>query len=100
MLLLPSQQTSAQKTALALFLENEAIYFYEPCDCGGQVRHNNGGNYHQELYFRMDAGKCWRCESSTSDYAPEKDWSEVTFSAAIDEIAALAAKGGGFYQRR
>ncbi len=30
---------------------------YEPCDCGSQIRHNNGGNYHAEWIVSYDKKK-------------------------------------------
>lgn len=30
----------------------KVVEFCEPCDCGSQVRHNNGGNYHQFLLIK------------------------------------------------
>lgn len=93
MLLLPNQQTAAQGKALRKFFDAEVLTLCEPCDCGSQIRHNNGGNYHAEVSFRMDAGKCWRSQTFGGDYGPPDDWREVMFSAAIDEIAELAAAG-------
>lgn len=93
MRLLPSEQTAAQLDALKTFVEAGNVGLHEPCNCGGQVRHNNGGNYHDIVEFRLDAGQCWRNQTSTSDYAPADDWSPVAISAAVDEIAALAATG-------
>ena len=26
---------------------NEVVVYEEPCDCGDQIRHNDGGNYHE-----------------------------------------------------
>lgn len=34
-------------------MTTETIELYqEPCDCGSQVRHNNGGNYHEVVNVR------------------------------------------------
>jgi hypothetical protein len=93
MKLLPTQQTERQKSFLRKFLDEGKIDLCEPCDCGNMVRHNNGGNYHALTQFRMEGGKVYRNATNTSDYAPEDDWREVTFSAAIDEIAQLASEG-------
>jgi hypothetical protein len=44
-----------------------------PCDCGEQIRHNNGGNYHQRvLVFKYDKGYAvvltdTRCRSDFGD---------------------------------
>ena len=93
MKLLPTQQTDRQADALRQFLDARGVSLNEPCDCGSQVRHNNGGNYHAIVNFTMNAGKCWRTETFTGDYGPDDDWKEIAFSAAVDEIAQLAAKG-------
>jgi hypothetical protein len=93
MQLLPSQQTEDQRAALARLIEDGKVCLCEPCDCGSQVRHNNGGNYHDIIDFRLDGGKCWRSRTFTGDYAPADDWYEVPFGEAVDEIARLAAEG-------
>lgn len=99
MKLLPSQQTEKQAAALKRLLETGHLYIYEPCNCGGQIRHNNGGNYHTEIQFRLDGGAAWRTETFSGDYGPPDDWQEVPFSAAIDEIARLAAEGWRIWER-
>lgn len=91
--LLPTAQTKAQRDALSLLLNNNGVHLTEPCNCGGQIRHNNGGNYHSIVAFRLDAGKCWRMGSFTGDYAPPEEWDEVPFGKAVDEITDLAAMG-------
>ena len=98
MLLLPSEQTAMQKQAFAHFFDKGSINLREPCDCEpGQVRHNNGGNYHAIHDYRLDGGKCWRSRTFTGDYSPPVEWEDVAFSEAIDEIAALVAQGWGCY---
>lgn len=94
MKLLPSLQTVRQVKAFKKFLINEGIHLQEPCDCGSQVRHNNGGNYHSIVKFAMESGKCFRSGNTfTGDYSPDDEWEECSFSAAIDEIAKLSAEG-------
>ncbi len=93
MRLLPTAQTAQQKKALMQFLSEGKITLSEPCNCRGQVAHNNGGNYHEIVEFQMDGGVCLRDDTTTSDYAPQPDWQEVEFSEAIDDIAELAARG-------
>lgn len=94
--LLPSERTLAQRTALVNLCNRGELMLYEPCDCRGQVRHNNGGNYHEILSYRMDGGKCFVKRSSTSEY-DYSEWEEIGFAAAVEEIAACSAKG---YQAR
>jgi hypothetical protein len=91
--ILPSAQTTAQLKALRQLAESGKVELAEPCDCGGMVRHNNGGNYHQKLLVRMDGGKCWMAWDSSSEYAPAPGWKEVPFGEAIDKIAECAADG-------
>lgn len=91
MKLLPTEQTKAQQSALRAFLENGRLTLSEPCDCGSQIRHNNGGNYHQTVDLRMDAGRVFRSRTTTSDYDSGGDWREVTFTEAVEEIARLSA---------
>ncbi len=93
MKLLPSKQTTAQVTALRYLLDFAELTLREPCNCGSQPRHNNGGNYHEVISFKLDAGQVFRTETFTGDYGPPDDWKPVTFSAAVDEIADLSAKG-------
>jgi hypothetical protein len=93
MKLLPTKQTSAQQESFLSFFETGKLELREPCDCGSMIRHNNGGNYHRIVEFRLDAGKCWRTETFTGDYGPPDDWKEVEFSEAVDEIASLSAEG-------
>lgn len=93
MLLLPTEQTVAQQKPLFYFATARKVEVCEPCDCGSQIRHNNGGDYHTVISFRMDAGKCWRPETHTGDYGPPDDWQEIGFGAATDEMAVRAAEG-------
>lgn len=91
MKLLPSTQTSRQIEAMEKLISGE-LTLREPCDCGSQVRHNNGGNYHYIMEFRLDSGKCWKRTTSTSDYDEWSEWEEIPFGKAIEEIADLSAK--------
>ncbi len=33
------------------YIQTEVNLYVEPCDCGSHVRHNNGGNYHRQIYL-------------------------------------------------
>ncbi len=92
MRLLPTQQTDAQLAALRKFLEAGKLTLAEPCNCGGQVRHNNGGNYHDWNEFKADGGKWFVRLGSTSDY-DDAEWQEVTFAELLDRIQEEAARG-------
>ena len=67
----------------------------EPCDCGVQVRHNNGGNYHEIYACRADAGRWFVRVGSTSDY-DDSEWEETEFVALLDGIQRRAADGYSF----
>ncbi len=41
------------------------LVFYEECNCGDDIRHNNGGNYHSRV---------WECEHPDAE---RKVWFEV-----------------------
>lgn len=92
MKLLPSEQTAVQLKALRQFLDNGAITLCEPCGCGDQVRHNNGGNYHAIYSFKADGGKWFARYGSTSDY-DDAEWEEVAFARVLDDIQKYAARG-------
>ena len=85
MKLLPSTQMDRQVDALSKLLRG-TVYLQEPCNCMGQIRHNNGGNYHSIVEFRLDSGKCWKRTISTSDYDEWSEWEEIPFGKAIEEI--------------
>jgi hypothetical protein len=93
MRLLPSEQRQAQLDALRLFVESGYIACRQPCDCGSQIRHNNGGNYHEIVKFRIDGGMFWRSKTFTGDYAPADDWHKIALGDAIEEIADHAQGG-------
>lgn len=95
MLLLPTQQTAKQLEALRTFLEHGRLEMWELCDCGGQTRHNNGGNYHEEIELRADGGQWFAKFGSTSDY-DDAEWESIEFSNLLDLIQQKAAAGYGF----
>ena len=85
MRLLPSEQKSRIEAAKKEFEETGKLCIDEPCDCGGQVRHNNGGNYHEEVELRRDSGKVFVKFGSTSDY-DQSEWEECeNWQAVIEE---------------
>lgn len=46
----------------------------EDCDCGGQVRHNNGGNYHRWTETWSDGYDRFIVTGSTRDSFPGDTW--------------------------
>lgn len=91
--LLPTEQTERQREILARFATDTVATLEEPCDCGMQIRHYNGGNYHKTIELRMDSGRCWMRRTTTCEYGPHAEWEEIAFGAAIDLIAEKAAAG-------
>ena len=53
MYLLPSEQKERIQEAFEEFEKNGYLVIYEPCNCGSQVIHNNGGNYHESIHLRQ-----------------------------------------------
>jgi len=74
---LPSVQKRKTEKAKAIFLREKSLVIYEPCNCGSQIRHNNGGNYHEIIYLVIDDGKYFIMSDSTSDFAPTPEWEEL-----------------------
>ncbi len=71
--LLPSEQKERIKQAVENFNETGSLSIFEPCDCGSQVRHNNGGNYHEEIFLRSEGDKAFvKYETSCELTAPEE----------------------------
>jgi hypothetical protein len=58
----------------------------EPCNCGSQIRHNNGGNYHNEVDFAFDSGKWYARFGSTSELDNPAEWQESSLNEAEQYI--------------
>lgn len=58
-------------------LKGEKILCCEPCDCGSHIRHNNGGNYHDEIAFAIEGGNYFVKEDTTCELTVE-EWREVS----------------------
>jgi hypothetical protein len=89
MILLPSERKArVEKTIeeLKKLLDGERIAIYEPCDCGSHIRHNNGGNYHDEVYIARDEGKLFIKCDTTCELVEPAEWSESTEEDAIKKI--------------
>lgn len=74
MRLLPSEKAVAIEQAIKQFNEFEELYIYEPCDCGSQIRHNNGGNYHDSLSLKRDEGRVYLKRETTCELTPDAEW--------------------------
>jgi len=95
--LLPSEQKDAKERAGRMFHEDGSILLGEPCDCGGQIRHNNGGNYHEIVMVVLDEGRYFVQYSDTCELTDAKEWCEITKEEAKEIIEENATKGYLFY---
>lgn len=88
MRLLPSEQNRRAEHAKeewAKLPEGEVFCLDEPCDCGAHIRHNNGGNPHEEWEFVKDSGKIFARYGNTSEYS-QSEWEEISNQQVIQEI--------------
>jgi hypothetical protein len=74
MRLLPSQQAERVEQAKEIFHNAGSLTIYEPCNCGGQVRHNNGGNYHDIVRLAKDGGQVFIMNDTTSELEAPAEW--------------------------
>ena len=67
---------------------NYHVYIMERCDCGDNVRHNNGGNYHDMLCFKRGAkDNLYLSHRTTSENSKWSGWQLVKdFISLEDEI--------------
>lgn len=89
MRLLPSQQAKRATFYIEEFEKHGSVEIYEPCDCGGQIRHNNGGNYHQIIHLVKDQGKLFMKGESTSEFG-SAEWEEINYERVVDTIRKYA----------
>ena len=64
MKLLPSEQQRRLKEELpqimqALYDDLYMVKLVQPCDCGLLIRHNNGGNYHSTILYKIKNDTCY-----------------------------------------
>ena len=78
---LPSEQRKNIVAALKTLRTDGHLRLSQPCDCGSQVRHNNGGNYHAVAEFVRDSGAWYARKGTTYEY-DESEWIE----SSIEEI--------------
>lgn len=72
--LLPSERTKRIKKAISTLEETGRLSIFEPCDCGSHVRHNNGGNYHDQIFLRLDSGQMFVKYETTCVLVPPSEW--------------------------
>ncbi len=80
---LPSDREHNLEEALKTFEETGSLSIFEPCDCGSRVQHNNGGNYHDEIYLRKDSGKIFVKFETTCELVPRAEWQETDNAKSI-----------------
>ena len=72
--LLPSQQKERIEQAKETFHNTGKLTIEEPCNCGNQVMHNNGGNYHDIIHLAKDGGQVFIMEDTTSELEAPAEW--------------------------
>jgi len=75
--LLPSEQKKRIEEAIKSFEESNSLSIFEPCNCGSQIRHNNGGNYHNEVYLQRDGQEVFVKYDTTCELVPLAEWQIV-----------------------
>jgi hypothetical protein len=74
--------------------EQETIKLYqEECDCGGQTRHNNGGNYHRETnvhtFVADDNEECYCVileETTSREAFPREEYEHLLYQGGRWEL--------------
>ncbi len=79
---LPSEQEEMYEELLVTLERDGRINLDEPCNCNGRIRHNNGGNYHEEITIVKDKGDYYIKEDTTCELNEPAPWRETD----IDEI--------------
>jgi hypothetical protein len=88
MYLLPSEQKEKIEQAIEQFDKTGELSIFEPCDCGSHIQHNNGGNYHEEIYLKRDSGKVFVKYGTTCELVPLAHWAECNdFEEVIKQNA-------------
>lgn len=83
---LPSQREKLVELAKKKLEITKELGIYEPCNCGNRVQHNNGGNYHQEIYLAIDKGRYFVKYETTCELVAPAEWSETTKEKAMEII--------------
>lgn len=74
MFTLPTEKKEKVAKAMEEFNANKRLTIWEPCNCGSQIRHNNGGNYHQIIEIRRDGNKNYVKFDSTCELVADAEW--------------------------
>lgn len=88
--LLPSEREARRAQALAQLEKTGNLVIHEPCNCGGRIRHNNGGNYHEIISLRLEDNKHYVQFDSTCELTPPAEWEEIASTRAEEIIARHA----------
>lgn len=83
MYLLPSEQKAAIEKALRRFDAYGYWHIAEPCDCGSQIRHNTGGNYHDVITLVRDLDQIFVKYDTTCTLTPPAQWQPCVNAEAI-----------------
>jgi len=84
---LPDERKARLEKALQDFESVGKILICEPCDCGSQVRHNNGGNYHQIIEFARVENAYYVLFDSTCELEKPPQWDEITREKVVSLIS-------------
>lgn len=60
--------------AKAVLRSGGTVVINEPCNCGDNIRHNNGGNYHQVIRVKIRLGRVWANFDTTSELTHSTNW--------------------------
>lgn len=74
MIHLPTEPKQRTTKAIADFERDGELSIFEPCNCGNQIRHNNGGNYHQEIYLKRDGKQVFVKYDDTCELTAPAEW--------------------------
>ena len=69
---------SITKAINKLATENR-LTIYEPCNCGSQIRHNNGGNYHQIITIEIRDNGAFARFDDTCELTPPEPFREISY---------------------
>jgi len=87
---LPSKRKQKIAEAIAAARRDGKITLYEPCNCGWQIRHNNGGNYHERCSFVVDEGKWYKKVWSTCEFEEPAEWESSSWDEVVRFIESHA----------
>lgn len=73
-------------------LQRGIFLMKEPCDCGANIRHNDGGNYHEVIEIAKDEG-VWLRIYDTCVLKPIPEWEQIGDEEAIRLIEEKVSQG-------